>query len=84
MNKVIGFLISRDGRDLFMRDLPEWVSLDDNYTATALVKWDDSLEVLLGEVQEDRDLYSQIAEMLDEENRELKAKIKELERKPND
>ena len=84
MEKVIGFLIERDGRKLFLDDLPEWVSLDDNYKASALVKWDDSLEVLLAEVQEDRDLYSQICEMLDEENRELKAKIKELERKPND
>lgn len=84
MNKVIGFLISRDGRELFMKDLPEWVSLDENYTATALVKWDDSLEVLLSEVTEDRDLYTEICTMLDEENRELKAKIKELERKTND
>lgn len=80
MNKVIGFLISRDGRDLFMRDLPEWVSLDKNYTSTALVKWDDSLQVLLSEVTEDRDLYVEIATMMDEENRELKAKIKELEK----
>lgn len=81
MNKVIGFLISRDGRDLFMKDLPEWVSLDDNYKASALVKWNDSLEVLLAEVTEDRDLYAEICVMLDEENRELKAKIKELESK---
>ena len=81
MNKVIGFLISRDGRDLFMKDLPEWVSLDENYKASALVKWNDSLEVLLDEVTEDRDLYAEICEMLDEENRELKAKIKELEDK---
>jgi hypothetical protein len=80
MNKVIGFLISRDGRELFMKDLPEWVSLDENYTATALVKWNDSLEVRLAEVTEDRDLYAEICEMLDEENRELKAKLKELEK----
>lgn len=84
MNKVIGFLISRDGRELFMKDLPEWVSLDENYTATALVRWDDSFEVLLAEVTEDRDLYAELCLMLDEESRELKAKIKELERKPND
>lgn len=84
MNKVIGFLISRDGRELFMKELPEWVSLDENYKASALVKWDDSLSVLLSEVTEDRDLYAELCVMLDEENRELKAKIKELERKPND
>ena len=80
MNKVIGFLISRDGRELFMKELPEWVSLDENYKASALVKWDDSLSVLLSEVTEDRDLYAEICVMLDEENRELKAKIKELEK----
>lgn len=79
MNKVIGFLISRDGRDLFMRDLPEWVSLDENYKASALVKWNDSLEVRMAEVTEDRDLYEELCLMLDEENRELKAKIKELQ-----
>lgn len=84
MNKVIGFLISRDGRELFMKELPEWVSLDENYKASALVKWDDSLTVLLSEVTEDRDLYAELCVMLDEENRELKAKLKELERKPND
>jgi hypothetical protein len=81
MNKVIGYLISRDGRDLFMRDLPEWVSLDENYAAAALVKWNDSLEVKLAEITEDRDLYEEICTMLDEENRDLKAKIKELEGK---
>jgi hypothetical protein len=81
MDKVIGFLIQRDGRDLFMKDLPEWVSLDENYTATALVKWNDSLEVLLREVQEDRDLYAELCVMLDEENRDLKQQIKELQKK---
>jgi hypothetical protein len=81
MNKVIGFLISRDGRELFMKELPEWVSLDENYKASALVKWDDSLTVLLSEVTEDRDLYAEICEMLDQENRELKAKLKLLEEK---
>lgn len=80
MNKVIGFLISRDGRELFMKELPEWVSLDENYTATALVKWNDSLEVLLVEVTEDRDLYEELCLMLDEENRELKSQLKELEK----
>lgn len=81
MNKVLGFLISRDNRELFMKELPEWVSLDENYKATALVKWDDSLEVLLAEVTEDRDLYEEICVMLDEENRDLKAKLKELQEK---
>lgn len=81
MNKVIGFLISRDGRDLFMRDLPEWVSLDENYKATALVKWDDSLEVLLSEVTEDRDLYMQICDLQDQEIQDLKMQLKELQEK---
>lgn len=63
-----------------MKELPEWVSLDENYKATALVKWDDSLAVLLSEVTEDRDLYAELCDMLDEENRELKARIKELEK----
>lgn len=80
MNKVIGFLISRDGRELFMKELPEWVSLDENYKATALVKWDDSLEILLDKVTEDRDLYEELCLMLDEENRELKSRLKELEK----
>jgi hypothetical protein len=81
MNKVIGFLISRDGRDLFMRDLPEWVSLDENYKATALVKWDDSLEVLLSEVTEDRDLYMQICDLQDQEIQDLKSQVRELKEK---
>lgn len=81
MNKVIGFLISRDGRDLFMRDLPEWVSLDENYKATALVKWDDSLEVLLSEVTEDRDLYMQIFDLQDQEIQDLKSQVRELKEK---
>lgn len=81
MNKVIGFLISRDGRDLFMRDLPEWVSLDENYKATALVKWDDSLEVLLSEVTEDRDLYMQICDLQDQEIQDLKSQVRELQEK---
>ena len=80
MDKVIGFLISREGRELFLRDLPEWVSLDDNYTATALVKWDDSLEVLLAEVREDLELYMSICELQEQEILELKGKLKELEK----
>lgn len=80
MDKVIGFLISRDGRDLFMRDLPEWVSLDENYTATALVKWNDSLEVLLAEVKEDLELYMSICELQEEEIKSMKDKLKELEK----
>lgn len=83
MTGILGYLVQRDNRNLFIRDLEEaaWAIDDPEYKVTALVAYDDSLEVLLGEVQEDRDLYSQIAEMLDEENRELKAKIRELEQK---
>lgn len=79
MHNVLGFLIERDGRKLFLDDLPEWVSLDDNYTATALVKWDDSLEVLLAEVEEDRDLYMAICDLQDEEIQTLKRQLKELQ-----
>lgn len=86
MSKVLGYLVSREGRKLYIQELTEaaWAIEDPEYKVTSLVAYDDSLEVLLREVQEDRDLYSQICEMLDEENRELKAKIKELERKSND
>lgn len=86
MTGILGYLVQRDNRNLFIRDLEEaaWAIDDPEYKVTPLVAYEDSLEVLLGEVQEDRDLYSQIAEMLDEENRELKAKIRELEQKPND
>lgn len=83
MTGILGYLVFRDDRSLFIRDLEEaaWAIEDPEYKVTALVGYDDSLEVLLREVQEDRDLYSQIAEMLDEENRQLKARIKELEQK---
>lgn len=80
MDKVVGFLIERDGRKLFLDDLPEWVSLDENYTATALVKWNDSLEVLLAEVKEDLELYMSICELQEEEIKSLKDKLKELEK----
>ena len=83
MTGILGYLVQRDNRNLFIRDLQEaaWAIDDPEYKVTALVAYDDSLEVLLREVQEDRDLYSQIAEMLDEENRMLKLKIRELEEK---
>lgn len=83
MTGILGYLVQRDNRNLFIRDLQEaaWAIDDPEYKVTALVSYDDSLEVLLREVQEDRDLYSQICEMLDEENRELKRRIKELEEK---
>lgn len=86
MTTTLGYLVYREGRHLFIRDLTEvlWAVEDPEYKVTRLVAYDDSLEVLLREVQDDRNLYAQICEMLDEENRELKAKIKELERKPND
>lgn len=86
MTTILGYLVHRDNRNLFIRDLEEaaWAIEDPEYKVTPLVAYDDSLEVLLREVQEDRDLYSQISEMLDEENRALKLRIKELERKPND
>jgi hypothetical protein len=80
MDKVVGFLIERDGRKLFLDDLPEWVSLDENYTATALVKWNDSLEMLLAEVKQDLELYMSICELQEEEILSLKGKLKELER----
>jgi polyhydroxyalkanoate synthesis regulator phasin len=72
MQNVLSLLIERDGRKLF---------LDDNYTATALVKWDDSLEVLLREVQEDRDLYMAICDLQDEEIQALKRQLQELQEK---
>lgn len=83
MTGILGYLVQRENRNLFIRDLEEaaWALSDHEYKVTPLVAYEDSLEVLLREVQEDRDLYTQIAEMLDEENRELKAKIKELEQK---
>lgn len=81
MTAVKGYLIQRDGRELFLRDIPEWAISDVEYKVTTLVAYDDSLEVLLMEVREDRDLYTEICTMLDEENRELKAKIKELQEK---
>lgn len=81
MTGILGYLVQRDNRNLFIRDLEEaaWALSDPEYKVTPLVAYDDSLEVLLREVQEDRDLYSQIAEIMDEENRELKAKIRELQ-----
>lgn len=83
MTGILGYLVERDQRTLFIRDLEEaaWAIDDPEYRVIKLVAYDDSLEVLLREVQEDRDLYSQIADMLDEENRQLKARIKELEQK---
>lgn len=83
MTGILGYLVQRDSRNLFIRDTEEaaWAIDDPEYKVTALVAYDDSLEVLLRDVQEDRDLYSQICEMLDEENRGLKARIKELESK---
>lgn len=81
MQNVLGFLIERDGRKLFLDDLPEWVSLDKNYTATALVRWNDSLEVLLLEVTEDRDLYIQICDLQDQEIQDLKRRMRELQEK---
>lgn len=81
MTTILGYLVHRDNRNLFIRDLEEaaWAIEDPEYKVTPLVAYDDSIEVLLREVQEDRDLYSQIAEMMDEENRALKLRIKELE-----
>lgn len=82
MTGILGYLVHRDNRNLFIRDLEEaaWAIEDPEYKVTPLIAYDDSLEVLLREVQEDRDLYSQIAEMMDEENRALKLRIKELEK----
>lgn len=37
MTTIKGFLIERDGRSLFMRELQEWVTLDTNYNVTVLV-----------------------------------------------
>lgn len=81
MTGILGYLIQRENRNLFIRDLEEaaWAIDDPEYKVTALVAYDDSLEMLLREVQEDRDLYSQIAEMLDEENRMLKERLKKYE-----
>lgn len=83
MTGILGYLIHREGRTLFIRDLEEaaWAISDPEYKVISLVAYDDSLEVLLREVQEDRDLYAQICDMLDEENRLLKANLKELQEK---
>lgn len=83
MTGILGYLIQRDNRNLFIRDLEEaaWAIDDPEYKVTPLVAYDNSLEVLLSEVQEDRDLYAEIATMMGEENRDLKAKIRELESK---
>lgn len=37
MNNVKGFLIERDGRSLFVRELQDWALEDENYKVTPLV-----------------------------------------------
>lgn len=37
MTKTLGFLIERDGRTLFLRELVEWAVEDSEYKVTALV-----------------------------------------------
>lgn len=37
MTKPLGFLIERDGRTLFLREMVEWALADENYKVTPLV-----------------------------------------------
>lgn len=79
MSTIIGWLIERDERKLFTEEEPSWALTDPEYKVKTLVEWDDSLEVKLAEVTEDMILYQSLCELLEEENRQLKEKVRKFE-----
>lgn len=87
MNNVKGFLIERDGRSLFVRELQDWALEDENYKVTPLVpiKPADVLPEWSGTVvtqstddtQERLQLLEQIYELEELQMAEMKHKLEE-------
>lgn len=88
MTNIKGFLIERDGRSLFMRELQDWALEDSEYTVTPLVplKATDVDEQLLIEApaqpstddtQERLQLLEQIYELEEQQIAEMKHKLEE-------
>lgn len=77
MTKIMGYLIMRDDRMLFLRDLEEaqWAISDQEYDVIRLVD-----EAELVRIKEDLDLYMSICELQEEEIKSLKDRLKELEK----
>lgn len=78
MTKIMGYLIMRDDRMLFLRDLEDaqWAIADQEYDVIRLVD-----EVELARIKEDLELYTSICELQDEELSDLKRQLKELQEK---
>lgn len=83
MNKTIGYLISCQGRELFMRDKADcsWAYLDDEYTVTELVakvsEESSATQHSTGETQERLQLLEQIYELEEQQIASMKAKLEE-------
>lgn len=83
MNKTIGYLISCQGRELFMRDKADcsWAYLDDEYTVTELVakvsEESSETQPSVDEAQERLQLLEQIYELEEQQIASMKAKLEE-------
>lgn len=76
---TVGFLIVRDNRELFMRELPEWAELDPEYHVIELIAKSDSQTNLLLECEESRELLMELYSLQEEEIKMLRERIQHLE-----
>lgn len=73
--KTLGFLVERDGRTLFLREMVEWAIEDSAYKVIELASKTDLLAC-----EESRQLLMEIYLIQEEEILLLKNRLKELEK----
>lgn len=73
--KTLGFLVERDGRTLFLREMVEWAIEDPAYRVTELASKTELLEC-----EEARQLLTELYTLQEEEIGMLRERIKELEK----
>lgn len=76
---TVGYLIVRENRELFMRELPEWAELDPEYHVIELIAKSDSQTSLLIECEESRQLLMDLYELQEIEIAALRERLKGLE-----
>lgn len=80
--KTLGWLVTCEGRSLFIRDQEEiqWAVEDENYTVVELIDKKESQYSRLSECEEARQLLTELYALQEEEIGMLRERIKELEK----
>lgn len=80
MSRILGYLVSREGRKLYSEVFPMWCADDINYTVVELVANDQVVLAQLIECRDARDMLSELYALQEEEIGMLRERLKGFEK----